>query len=713
MLTCVTRITVATSVTLRHNGRVTRPTSSRPRLRALLASTAAVTFAVSLFVASPASASAPAADATVTAGVSTAAPAARAAAPVKTLITDGFRAGKIISNEVFFDSSTMSAAAIDSFFRSKVASCRSGYVCLKDYRQNTPNRAADQYCNGYSGAGNESAATIIYKVAQSCGINPQVFIVMLQKEQSLVTHTWPSDWRYSMALGQGCPDTAPCDPAFAGFFYQIYGAGRQMKIYTEGRYFTYYAPGKTWNILYNPNTACGRGPVYVENSATAALYYYTPYQPNAAALRAGFGDGDACSAYGNRNFHNYFTDWFGSTQDPPTRLIKASNANEIYLLSGMRKLHITNGTDLAAYMARLGWYQTASPEFVASIPNAGTATRFVRDSGDGGMYLLEPDGSKHHFTSAEAVTRFGFNMAVYTSLPSNLVSRFPKGASVGTSFKAESADSYYRWEGGKRRHIVNPAAWAQLPAAERAYVATLPTANVAAIPAGPAILPVRTLVKEAGSQDVFLTGAGTEIVHIPTWGVAGDAGVTATAVLPNGTLALNPRVKGSLSPFVACPGAVFAVDGGGLTRVVTAPQGVPTVALPDSICSTLPRSGQSVGEAVFAKTQGADPVYLIAGSQLRHVRSQQRLQEANGNRALTFLTWSADTRKAFAVGAPLLADGTFVTFGSPETYYVQNGAIRHVQSSASLIRLASPKWPSVEALPAEWRAAYAQGSPIP
>ncbi|MCS3842102.1 LGFP repeat-containing protein [Microbacterium sp. AK031] len=225
-----------------------------------------------------------------------------------------FRAGNIISDAAFFNSSTMTAGQIDTFFRGKVASCQPGYVCLKDYRQNTPNRAGDQYCNGYSGAGNESAATIIYKVALSCGINPRVFIVMLQKEQGLVTHTWPSSWRYDMALGQGCPDTAPCDPAFAGFFYQIYGAGRQMKIYTEGRWFTYYAPGRTSNIRYHPNSACGTAPVYVENAATAALYYYTPYQPNAAALRAGYGEGDGCSSYGNRNFFQYFWDWFGSPQ---------------------------------------------------------------------------------------------------------------------------------------------------------------------------------------------------------------------------------------------------------------------------------------------------------------------------------------------------------------------------------------------------------------
>ncbi len=187
-------------------------------------------------------------------------------------------------------------------------------MCIKDFTMNTVTRPADAYCSGYSGAANESAARIIYRVAQACNINPQVLIVMLQKEQGLVTHIWPSAWRYRIALGQGCPDTAPCDPNYIGFFHQIYGAARQMQIYMEGKWFQWYAPGRTWNILYNPNANCGSSPVYVANKATSALYYYTPYQPNAAALNAGYGLGDGCSAYGNRNFYNYFTDWFGSTQ---------------------------------------------------------------------------------------------------------------------------------------------------------------------------------------------------------------------------------------------------------------------------------------------------------------------------------------------------------------------------------------------------------------
>jgi peptidoglycan hydrolase-like protein with peptidoglycan-binding domain len=51
----------------------------------------------------------------------------------------------------------------------------------------------------------------------------------------------------------------------------------------------------------------------MSNQATHSLYLYTPYTPNAAALNAGYGIGNSCSAYGNRNFFQYYTDWFGST----------------------------------------------------------------------------------------------------------------------------------------------------------------------------------------------------------------------------------------------------------------------------------------------------------------------------------------------------------------------------------------------------------------
>ena len=52
----------------------------------------------------------------------------------------------------------------------------------------------------------------------------------------------------------------------------------------------------------------------VQNRATATLYTYTPYQPNAASLAAYPGEGDRCSRYGNRNFFRMFT---ATTSAPP------------------------------------------------------------------------------------------------------------------------------------------------------------------------------------------------------------------------------------------------------------------------------------------------------------------------------------------------------------------------------------------------------------
>lgn len=229
-----------------------------------------------------------------------------------------FQPGNIISDAVFFDSGTMTESQIQQFLEAKVPRCQSGYTCLRDWYDTSRATATDAMCRAYPGGMRERASTIIYKVAQACGINPRVLIVMLQKEQGLVTHVWPSEWRYTAAMGQGCPDTAACDARYYGFFNQVYGAAWQLKRYANppgtSQYFTWYAPGRTWNVRWHPNAGCGSSPVYIQNQSTANLYYYTPYQPNAAALRAGYGEGDGCSSYGNRNFYQYFTDWFGSTQ---------------------------------------------------------------------------------------------------------------------------------------------------------------------------------------------------------------------------------------------------------------------------------------------------------------------------------------------------------------------------------------------------------------
>lgn len=227
-----------------------------------------------------------------------------------------FQPGYLISDANFFDAGAMSAGDIQSFLNAKLATCRpaNGVPCLKDYSQATPARAADAYCSSFPG-GQMSAAQLIAAVSKACGISPRVILVMLQKEQGLITEPTPSARQYSAALGQGCPDGAPCDPAFAGFFYQVYGAARQMQVYIKNPNWFGYQRG--WNnILYQANPpdrsgVCGTKRVFIQNDATRALYIYTPYTPNDAALANLYGTGDFCSAYGNRNFWRLYTDWFG------------------------------------------------------------------------------------------------------------------------------------------------------------------------------------------------------------------------------------------------------------------------------------------------------------------------------------------------------------------------------------------------------------------
>ncbi|MFT8704638.1 MAG: RICIN domain-containing protein [Bifidobacterium sp.] len=236
-----------------------------------------------------------------------------------------FNAGYIISDARFYDSQAMTTAQIQAFLNKQVPTCHpewdsapSTIVCLKDYSGKTTAESQDAYCAGYTGGKTQTAAQIIDGVARSCGVSQQVLLVLLQKENGLVTHSWPSPWRYKTAMGYGCPDTAQCDARYYGFFNQVYNAARQYKMYKIRPYDYNFQIGNN-RIDWSPNSSCGSSVVAIKNQATAGLYDYTPYRPNQAALNAGYGTGDSCSSYGNRNFYLYYSDWFGD----PTSAIPA------------------------------------------------------------------------------------------------------------------------------------------------------------------------------------------------------------------------------------------------------------------------------------------------------------------------------------------------------------------------------------------------------
>ena len=129
----------------------------------------------------------------------------------------GFNPENFLSDAVLDNSTSMTDAQIADFINEKGEGCRAGRAndqdipCLKDFSIVTESYDADEYCpSGYQGGEEESAAQIIGQTARSCGINPQILLVTLQKEQGLIyasrgAFQWFS---YPSASGYACPDNS-------------------------------------------------------------------------------------------------------------------------------------------------------------------------------------------------------------------------------------------------------------------------------------------------------------------------------------------------------------------------------------------------------------------------------------------------------------------------------------------------------------------------
>lgn len=246
---------------------------------------------------------------------------------------DGFDPANLMADENMYGdiAYSMSVSDVQAFLDREGASCvrgQDGSPCLKNATFTTQSFPASSWCSGeYVGAQNESAASVIVKAARACEIAPQVLLVLLQKEQGLVKTTNPTARNYAKATGFACPDTAPCDPAKAGFATQVYAAASRLQQYRLQPHRFNHAVGRTSTVGYNPNKSCGSVQITMSTQATAALYNYTPYVPNAAAIANPYGSGDACSAYGNRNFFRIYSDWFWRPNNPADKVAQPSGAS--------------------------------------------------------------------------------------------------------------------------------------------------------------------------------------------------------------------------------------------------------------------------------------------------------------------------------------------------------------------------------------------------
>jgi hypothetical protein len=286
----------------------------------------------------------------------------------KAFAATSYNASDIIDDGIFNNTSSMNIAQINAFLNNFPNSCispNSGF--------NSPDPTGYSPSGGFTFGSSVSAGQVIYDASQAYGLNPQVLLATLQKEQSLITgsagcyYNTPNPAAYfecalyggstqynctkacphnggcvNIAVGYGCPGN--CNANEEGFSQQLIHAAWFLKFgenRSEGNISwdvqgnNFPESGDIWNNLDDPQS-CYSGPMtegtwqicpggtsayyggytsvdgvttFISNGATAALYWYTPHFS------------------GNQNFDSIFTQWFGSIYTSPYNATFYSQSN--------------------------------------------------------------------------------------------------------------------------------------------------------------------------------------------------------------------------------------------------------------------------------------------------------------------------------------------------------------------------------------------------
>ena len=602
--------------------------------------------------------------------------------------TEPFDAGHLISDALMFDGDAMTVAEIQSFLNSKVKKCSTTAQapCLRSYKADIIAKPATSLrcLDDITPAKKQTAARIIYTVAQACDVSPRVLIVTLQKEQGLVTSTSPTTSKYKIATGYGCPDGSACDAEFFGFFNQVYWAARAFQAYRNAANFPAYQPGVR-DIDYHPDEVrCGFASVAVQNVATTALYTYTPYTPNAKALANPYKTGDSCSSYGNRNFWLYYNDWFGNTGAGDNLL---TTSTETALTLGSQRYRLPTATPrLLASLAPLDRPAKVSQAYADRFSLAGTVSPIVRSS-DLSVYLIA-NGTKYSITCPIAAD-FGFTCEGTVVIPAALLARIPTSTALSESDGAwvETAEKQqYLLDGGVRREIVDTTF---VGGATLGVKLAVDAAVLAGIPYGAPFVPDSALISIRGTKD-FVVSTPTASYRMPgslvTQTKASTWFGTRPGALDEGSVAQLPGISNFPALF-ATEGTSYALVGSGKTVLATPEVFAATLPTLDAAVAAAIPTGSTLTGPTFARSITSSAIYFIDAGERRRVTSTTdagRIAQSYGI-ASTIRKLPDATLAAVTLGAPIIPAGVVVRTSSTSPTWMIDGAGSRVSVAASTV----------------------------
>lgn len=594
--------------------------------------------------------------------------------------TKNFDPENIISDAIFTDSNSMSVDQIQQFLVNKNSVCLKNFKTLSLHDANNDGLGDEPYGKGK----NEkvSAAQVIWQAAQLYRINPKVILATLQKEQGLITRTDCPTWRYNTALGYGCPDHQPCDNTAYGFTRQIdYGVWHFRGFFDDSYPIPPYTPGNTF-IAYNPDSSCGGKTIKIRNRATAALYSYTPYQPNAATLAAAPGQTVNCGAYGNLNFWRYFTDWFGSTIIPIA--FKTPSSSQIYLLSGESYVKIQSTALLNAYGFDHSDVGTVPASTLNSLQNGGTLTNVARFGGDE-VYLID-NGKRYQFPNPATLSLYGYTMGAESKLDPSIRDLLTSAGSLTDIVQVSGRPEIYLIEAGKKRHISSKVAFQTLgtPVYNTRPSVTLSTAYVSTLPDGAPILLDGDLITATDTKRtwIYLNNSRQRIddTVASAWGLTPTYTATAATLdqLPL-SATVHTDIKAKLDG-----NNLYLLDGKKkykLSPTETAKLGLTEADFP-TVSDKLLNYFVEQHLPTHVRKIGTDPVFKITDGELYHAFARDDLAYYN----LSLSNTTSISQKMLDVfkntGKVLLMPGRLVRVGNTDGVFIidDNMQKRHIPS---------------------------------
>jgi len=535
---------------------------------------------------------------------------------------DRFQPGNIISDVNFYDGDAMTKSEIATFLTSKIttsaakSSCASvadtSTPCLKDYTGSIRARAAsDNGCKKIAAKSNQSAASIIATVAAACGISPKVILVTLQKEQGLVASANPSKWSYDHAMGWGCPDTADCETTWNGLFNQVYKGSWQFKQYKYNYLNFNFRKGQTAKIQYSPTASCGTKTVKIENWATAALYIYTPYTPNKAALANYPGTAD-CGAYGNRNFWAYYTNWFG---DPvyDGYLIRQTGTSTDYLIVDDTRWKLSSS--LLTPFKPYGPRGVVSKSFVNSFTLKGTLGRVIKNPS--GVTFFVDNGKRYKTGTCAETIALGIPCASVPTFSWDQIALLPAPGNLEQYVKLAGGAEVFIGDGTKREWV-NPAA-VKAAGYNSATSTSLTASALASIPYGAPLVSSGVLFRGTTGTTRYVNfngktwTVGSELMSqapVESWlGGTFSRKLSADSIAKLGTkTALPTIIKDSVT------GTVYLTGTNGLDVMTNPAKWTGTVTtVPHSIVDRFKKTGTKRSFPLFVKEASSGRMFLLSG----------------------------------------------------------------------------------------------------